>query len=331
MSVMKKSDVLTLPYMLAGLLYSPAANARESIDSILKRKWRCLRSLALCLEDSVVDSALQTAEERLLRTLAERQQEIEAMEDFPLLFIRVRSPEHMQSIHCALGPLERLLCGYILPKFDLSNADAYIGNVERFNAGREAPLYIMPILESQRIAECAGRGSELLAIRSALDSVKSHVLNIRVGGNDFCNLYGLRRTVRQSIYDLGVVRDILMDILNVFSGDYVVSGPVWEYFGSASTGEWRYGLERELELDRLNGFIGKTCIHPSQLPYVYESLKVTKADFADARRILAWHSNTLAVEKSRAGDRMNELKCHGRWARRIVTLGTIYGLQKEQA
>ena len=61
---------------------------------------------------------------------------------------------------------------------------------------------------------------------------KRIVLNIRVGGNDFSNMYGLRRNINQNIYEIGVIRDILVNIINVFGADFVVSGPVWEYFGS---------------------------------------------------------------------------------------------------
>jgi hypothetical protein len=32
------------------------------------------------------------------------------------------------------------------------------------------------------------------------------------------------------IYDIGVVRSVLNDIMNVFGKNYIVSGPVWEYF-----------------------------------------------------------------------------------------------------
>lgn len=90
-------------------------------------------------------------------------------------------------------------------------------------------------------------------------------MNIRVGGNDFSNLYGLRRNEHQNIYEIGVIRDILANIINVFADTYVVSGPVWEYFKKGSDTAWEKGLRKEIELDLLNGFIGKTCIHPSQL------------------------------------------------------------------
>ena len=120
-----------------------------------------------------------------------------------------------------------------------------------------------------------------------------------------------------------------MDILNVFAADYVVSGPVWEYFGADAEGEWARGLKKELELDLLNGFIGKTAIHPSQLPVIFNSLKVRPADYQDALNILGWQKDGLGVAKSADGSRMNEVKCHGKWARKIIMLGDIYGFQED--
>ena len=187
----------------------------------------------------------------------------------------------------------------------------------------------MPILESRMIAEIGSRVRTLTVLKEVIDSMREYVLNVRVGGNDFCNLYGLRRSVRQTIYDIGVVRDILVDILNVFSVDYIVSGPVWEYFGNDPDGDWAKGLRSELALDRLNGFVGKTVIHPSQIPLVAESLKVSRSDFDDAEHILHWEDTTLGVAKSADGSRMSEVNCLGRWADRVSALGRIYGIRED--
>ena len=77
-----------------------------------------------------------------------------------------------------------------------------------------------------------------------------------------------------------------------------------------------------------NGFIGKTVIHPNQIPVVNEVLRVRREDYDDARQILNMASNTrVLVAKSAAGGRMNEYKTHTRWAHKICTLAEIYGVQ----
>ena len=312
------SEEELLPYRVGPLLYTPALN--ESIArKIRDGSYPGLTSVALCLEDSIRDEALAQAEASLLRTLrasgtTER-----------LLFVRVRSPRHLRHVHTLLAEVRTALTGYILPKFDLSNAGEYARLIEEL--GAQDGCRFMPILETRMIADALNRLPVLMDIKAVLDSVRRYILNVRVGGTDLCNLYGLRRPVTQTIYDTGVVRDVLTDIVNIFAPDYVVSGPVWEYFGTDPEGPWAAGLVRELELDRTNGFIGKTAIHPAQLPLIYASMQVRKEDYEDARRILAWNSELLGVEKG-AG-RMNEMKCHGRWAKKTAMLAEIYGIREQ--
>ena len=318
-----------LPYKVGGLLYTPAINIGVA-DKIEKQAYPCLTAMAFCLEDSIQDNALEEAEAELLRTLAAIKNKAIDETKRPLLFVRVRTPEHMKKVHELLIDVEDILTGYILPKFDLSNGEAYVDLINQINVGRQGSIYIMPILESRMIADIGERQSTLLKLKAILDSAKDYILNVRVGGNDFSNLYGLRRAVDQNIYEIGVIRDILVDIINVFASDYVVSGPVWEYFGEDQNGEWASGLRNELSLDRLNGFIGKTSIHPTQLPIIYESMKVSKEDYEDALSILGWTSTDYAVAKSANGSRMNEVKCHAKWATRIQILGQLYGIREGQ-
>ncbi len=322
-------DKNILQYMVGGLLYMPAFQDNV-VQKIKGRKIAGLMSVAFCLEDAIQDDALEEAEKKLCGILMElRPIYEERQEKMPLLFVRVRTPEHMQHISNLLGENENILTGYILPKFDMSNGAAYVEIIRKVNKERTVPIYVMPVLESSSIADAKIRVQTLHDVKMILDNVNEYVLNVRVGGNDFSNLYGLRRPIYTDIYSVGVIRDILVDILNVFARDYVVSGPVWEYFDDGKSVAWLEGLLRELELDRVNGFIGKTAIHPSQLPYIYDSLKVGCIDYEDARQLLRWDVEKLGVVKSADGSRMNEVKTHRRWAERIKILGDIYGVKEE--
>lgn len=314
-----------MPYRVGGLLYTPALNSTIG-DKIITHKYRSLTAIAFCLEDSITDESLPYAEEQLKKTLVFLKHSNATL---PLLFVRVRSVDHLEKIHKLLGDVESILTGYVLPKFDLSNCRLYCEKIRDYNFDRTSPLYIMPILESKAVADIGNRVENLWHIKTYLDEVKDYVLNIRVGGNDFSNMYGLRRTELQNIYEIGVIRDILVNIINVFAADYVISGPVWEYFGEDDSKQWAAGLRKELELDRLNGFIGKTAIHPTQLPIIYDSLKVSKKDYNDALQITNWGADTLGVAKSKDGHRMNEVKCHIRWAKRILICANIYGIREE--
>ncbi len=311
-----------MPYRVGGLLYTPATN--RSIAAKLKAHTiEKLTSIVFCLEDSIGDCELEIAEDNLQQILLELQSAM----GLPLLFIRVRTPEHLRHICEKLGSLLELVNGFVLPKFDASNLSGYFREIEKLNQKFASPKYMMPIMESRSIAECSTRRKKLIDIKAAMASMQELILNVRVGGNDFSGIYGLRRNVQQNIYQIGVVRDILVDILNVFSDDYVVSGPVWEYYGQDTHAPWKSGLERELELDRLNGFIGKTAIHPTQLPVIFESLKPTKQDYMDAMSIIQWSSH-VAVKGNVDGTRMKEVKTHEKWAKKVYILGKIYGTKR---
>ena len=313
-----------LPFSVGPLMYTPAT--REGLaDKIESNAFEGITSLAICLEDAVGDGALSEAEHTLLNTLKEIRDK--DLSHTPMLFVRVRTPEHLSKIHAMLGIFNNVLTGYILPKFDMTNALEYKKLFIEINENRDTPLFFMPILESRSLAYNGTRIRELEKVKDVLDSVRPYILNVRVGGNDFCNLYGLRRSVNQTIYDIGVVRDILVDVINVFAQEYVVSGPVWEYFGTDAHGEWADGLRHELELDLLNGFIGKTVIHPTQIPIVREALAVRRKDFDDACSILEWDNRSLGVQSSSDKSRMNEVKCHGNWAKKTYILGKIYGVK----
>ena len=312
-------------YSVGPLLYSPAIDP-DVARHILGGDWPCLTSICLCLEDAVRESAMAEAEAQLVKTLGALSR---AEMRLPMVFVRVKSPAHLRHVHALLGELEGTLTGYVFPKFDLDNASAYLDALASINAGASRSLCAMPILESRPVASIATRHRQLTALRERLDACGDSILNIRVGGNDFSNLFGLRRTVKQTVYDLGVIRDILADIVNAFGDAYVISGPVWEYYGNSMDEPWAVGLRRELEMDCANGFFGKTAIHPAQLPVIYEALKASPQDVADARQILGWTDDRLGVCASADGGRMNELKCHGKWAERILRQAEIYGIRGE--
>lgn len=107
--------------------------------------------------------------------------------------------------------------------------------------------------------------------------------------------------------------------------DYVVSGPVWEYYSGAN---WEKGLIQEIKDDKLCGFIGKTVIHPNQIPVVNETYKVAQSDFNDAQAILNWNQNSNAyVSSNLAKERMNEYKTHNNWAQQTLYLAEAFGIK----
>ena len=318
-------DRMAEKYSVGALLYSPALNNKVA-DAVIGEKYGKPYSLALCLEDTISDSAVSLAEEQVCLTLRKICEAQSARTFFlPKIFIRVRSCGQLRRLIRTLEPVYDVLSGFIFPKYTLSNADEYNGTMETLNRESGRHFWMMPILESRDIVDYTGRHDVLVRLKEKIDGVRDMVLNVRVGGNDFSNEFAARRHYDESIYDILPIAQLLGDILTVFSREYVVSGPVWEFFSSDNE-EWKTGLQNELKRDRLSGFIGKTVIHPKQIPVVNDALKVSRKDYEDAREILNWDENGLQVGKSFAGERMNEVKTHTNWALKTMALAGIYGI-----
>lgn len=333
--IMKMTDFSErelLQYALGGLLYTPAHNKKIS-EALITEKYSHLHSMAFCLEDAIADGSENEALEQLSITFKEISEAVKkgivTREVLPYLFVRVKYPEQMYRVYKFAGETG-LLKGFIFPKFDTRNADMYLGILADLNRKKKETIYGMPILESAEIADVRTRVNRLSEIKEITDKFKEMILNIRVGGNDFCSGYGIRRAVDQNVHDIKVISDILSDIVNIFSKDYVVSGPVWEYFAGKDSDDtrWSEGLRNEVRRDLLNGLTGKTAIHPTQLPVIDDELAVSYDDFSDAMGILNWDDKVLAVAKGHAGNRMNEQKVHSNWAVKTLIRASVYGIKE---
>lgn len=242
--------------------------------------------------------------------------------------MRVRNARQIGRLYKAFGESIRLVTGFILPKFSLENADTYIQEILRANELASQPLYTMPIFESPSIIDLRYRTEILYTLKEKLDQIEDKVLNIRVGGNDLCHAFGYRRHDDESIHQIRPIADIFSDIITVYGRDYVVSGPVWEYYHSSN---WERGLYHEIADDKLCGFIGKTVIYPTQISIVNEAYKVSEHDYQDAAAILNWDKSSHSlVAGSVSKERMNEYKTHSNWALRTLLTAKYFGVKKAQ-
>jgi Citrate lyase beta subunit len=317
-----------LQYAISGLLYMPATKI-EIADKIISKQYSYLKAICLDLEDSVGEDGVEEAEyylEQILRKLKDNMK----LSDLPLIFIRVRSPKQLKKLSETFDKdLFKIITGFNFPKFDSTNCVEYLKNFYNLKSNIKTPLYIMPIIESSKVMDKQSRLKELYFIQRKLSPYSEDVLNIRVGATDFCNIFGLRRNETQTIYDINVVTDCFIDIINTFGKNYVIAGPVWEYFDSNGTvGPWLTGLKKELELDKVNGFIGKTSIHPTQLEYIAKNNIVNNEDYQDAINILGMNKGLIGVAKSSSNNKMNEVKTHSNWAKKIIGLSEVYGVKK---
>ena len=332
----KNSGKEILQYALGALLYMPGTNTKIA-KKILNKENTNMKSMVLCLEDSIGDSIVEQAEKNVIHTITELNNAIVSgnfsVSDLPLIFIRVREHGQMKKLTKMLGNCISTITGFVLPKFNKNNADIYIQEFEQILDISKFPLYLMPIIESKDIMYKPYRMENLCYIHSKLQPISNNVLCIRIGGVDFCNIFGIRRSINTSIWDISVVSNCISDIINIFATDYIISGPTWEFFENKTKPDetaWIDGLKREVFLDKINGLIGKTCIHPSQIPFIQQSLVVTESEYHNALQILSMSSQSLiGVKKGINGNQMNESKTHINWAKKILALSGIYGIKKD--
>lgn len=313
-------------YDVGPLLYSPANLHSSIVDALVTERFPHPFSLAFCLEDTVRENAVAEAEQQLFQILS-LISEAKRTRDFymPLIFIRIRSPKQLAKLSLTYSRFADILTGFILPKFFIENCDAYVSVIHDTANALGFTYQYMPIFESASMIDLNTRYQNLSTVKRCLGSISESILNIRVGGNDLSHAFGLRRHVENTIYDVKPVAGLLIDIATTFATDYVVSGPVWEYYGGPG---WDTGLARELELDLLSGFIGKTVIHPNQIPIVIQALQVSQDDYDDAQSILGWDDASASlVSSSMEASRMNEYKTHFNWAQKIVKLAHLYGIK----
>ena len=351
----KHTDKQLLQYCLGATLYMPATKdfTRVILDNMLPG----LTSIVLCFEDAIPLDDLYKAEENAMLLLEVLTKEVEygnlEMEKIPLVFFRIRSLEQFVNISNQLKPeYAKLLTGFVFPKFSISNGILYLDHLRYLNEKYGELLYGMPILESEEIAIKETRLNELLGIKSLLEPYKEIILNVRVGATDLSSIFGVRRGMNYSIYDILPVNDCLSDILNIFIryNDFVVSAPVWEYFAAnkdiglekSFNGNIQHtllkrtpvvddvidGLLREVIMDKANGFVGKTIIHPSHIKYVNAMQAVVKEEYEDAMQILKVPGG---VVKSSYLNKMNEINPHKCWAVKICLRAQAYGVIESEA
>lgn len=348
------TDRAMLGLALGATLYCPgsrpdlaAATARAAAVGTTSMVW--------CLEDAVPHADVPAAETNVVAALREVWAAAEAGATWPLLFIRVRDADQIIRIADAAGPSLGALCGFSLPKVTVESSTAMLEAIATTSAARSRadstaqPLFGMPILETAELAWVESRRPALAGLAEVFDSYDQHVLCVRIGGTDISGLFGLRRDSDTTVWDVGVVRDVLVDVINTFArvGRYVVTGVVWEHIGgmrllkpqlrqSPFTGRGHTALRqaiidsdvdalvREVVLDRANGMHGKTVIHPSHVGVVNALLTVSREEYDDAVAIVA-AAGRGGVEPSAHG-RMNEMGPHALWAGIILRRASVYGV-----
>ncbi|TMQ91006.1 ATP/GTP-binding protein [Actinomadura soli] len=351
----RHDDPAVLAVALGATLYSPATRPVLA-DDIERAARRGVMSMVVCLEDAIADDEVLAGEANLvaqLRTLHGRGGT--ATRDVPLLFVRVRDPRQIGDLIGRLGDAAGLVSGFVLPKFTAAAGGAFLDALEDAAARTGQRLLAMPVIESPEAVYAETRTEMLNDVARLLAKHRQRILAVRIGATDMSAAYGLRRPPDLTIYDIRPVAGVICDVVNILGRadgtGYVVTGPVWEYF---SAGERMFkpqlrqspfdaqraaplrqrlitsdldGLIREVHLDKANGLIGKTVIHPSHVAAVHALSVVTHEEYCDAADILGV-SGGGAMASSYA-NKMNEAKPHRAWAQRLMLRARVFGVAAE--
>lgn len=356
-----ESEKELISHGLGATLYMPAVHEQLS-QKIIQQSLNGAVSIVICMEDAIGDKQIEYAQEVLCKELESIQREIQLGKidpsQLPFLFVRVRSVEQLARLVTEIDHCLDLIYGFVFPKFSPVNGRAFMEMLKQINAGRKRPFMAMPILESPDLIHWESRRESLREIVEICEEHRDQILNVRIGATDFSSVFGLRRGHDYTVYDIHVIRDCITDIVNTFcrtGRDFVVSGPVWEYFWNDTRklkpllrstpfrdhygesgvnkrkdilNKYLDGLIYEVLLDRMNGLVGKTVIHPSHIVPVQSLYVVSHEDYMDAKSILENDNGDIGVLKSSYENKMNEVKPHRNWAYKTLLRARAYGVFK---
>lgn len=286
---------------LGASLYLPATRT-DLIDVVRGVKLSNVRSVIFCTEDSVHLNDVGAAIENLREPLRALTRSSPQMR-----FIRVRNPEVMRLV-LALPGVEKL-DGFVLPKVTRSALADYLKLL------RGTSHLIMPTLETKEVFD----EREMGALRRVMDknSVRERVISLRIGGNDLLSILGMRRPRGRTLYQTSLGQVIARLVTTFKPAGFNLSAPVFEYLNDVDT------LQREVEEDLAHGLVGKTAIHPDQVPLIHACYRVGVSDLEMAKHIL----NEDAPAVFRMHDSMCEPATHRNWAQNLCKSASYFGLR----
>lgn len=287
---------------LGATLYIPATH--HELWSITQGlKYPQLRSLIICLEDSIAEHEIPTAMMNLKNLLLRRQAEPKI--GLPALFIRPRHTEMAK--HLMDWQLNHFFDGMVLPKFHLNNLKIWQENLD-------PQLQLMPTLETEEIFDMG----HIHELKQALKYDFYKVLCLRIGGNDLLSCLKLRRPRTTTLYHTPIGMLIAQLVGQFIPLGFQMSAPVCENFSNNAL------LQQEIQQDLIHGLLTKTAIHPKQIELIHQAYRVDAEDVQDALQIL--NHEAQAVFKSRGA--MLEPTTHRNWAELILKRAEIFGLEQ---
>ncbi|WP_017445406.1 HpcH/HpaI aldolase/citrate lyase family protein [Gayadomonas joobiniege] len=295
------------PFELGATLYVPATHPNLK-QLVTGQRIPALRSMVICLEDALAEKDIKkglTALKAVSELLLNPQMQGTA----PHVFVRPRDANMLDTITSRFNT--QGFAGVVLPKFNASNMKSW------FNALNQNDLLLMPTLECKDVlVESKMQKLADLLADTQQQAIQAKILTLRIGGNDLLNCMGLRRPQTGTLYDspMGYVLGMLVAVFS--PRGFALTAPVNERFSDPNI------LKQELETDINYGFVGKTAIHPNQIPVIQDAFKVAKSEYDSALKIM----NTDEAVFNQNGV-MAEPATHRKWAKNILARAKHNGIR----
>lgn len=292
------------PYHLGASLYMPAIHS--NIWQIINRqKIPDIHSIILCLEDALLEKDVPDALANVQNLLNLWQNT--PPKNRPLVFIRPRHAQMLKQLS-EVKHIE-LIDGFVLPKVDMVSLAEWRYACQTLTDDK----FIMPTLETPLVFGSAHNHELAVAFKEGFDQ---EILAIRVGGNNLLSCLRMRRLPDVTLYD-SPLGSLIYRLLGVFvPHGFYLSSPVFEYLDKPDL------FADELKRDVALGLVGKTVIHPNQIPAVKTAFVVSPTDHAQAVAILA--NDAKAVFKQ--NNTMLEPATHRAWAKEIMARADVFGV-----
>jgi citrate lyase beta subunit len=291
--------------LMGASLYVPTT--RDDLVQIASgERLAAVRSLIFCTEDAVAAPALETA----LANLATMLRQLSAANGRER-YVRVRDASVLAQV-LAMPGADRL-DGFVIPKATRHTLGAYLCQLE--HTGHK----IMPTLETVEVFD----DGDMRLLREYLQACgfATRIPALRIGGNDLLALLGIRRPRNLTIYQTPLGQVIARLVTTFRPYGFRLTAPVFEYLKTPEL------LAEEVLQDLAFGMVGKTAIHPDQVPMIEQHYRVRPIDVMVARRIVA--QDSPAVFKM--DDAMCEVATHLGWARAVIEQARHFGTQPADA
>ena len=286
---------------LGATLYVPAT--RNDVVNLAMGSDPELRSMVICLEDSVSDDNVEMAKEHFTQALAT------FSKTSPEIIVYARPRSIAMLLWMLAQPGIEAINGFVIPKVNTETLHQWL------SALMTTDHDFMPTLECADVFD----RNALISMRDLLMPYVSRVTAVRIGGNDILNLLGVRRSRTKTAYD-GPLGRVIRDVAATFiPAGFSVSAPVFEHYASLDL------LAEEVEQDIEHGLLTKTAIHPAQLMIIHDLYRPHQQELEEARAIMK--QNAAAVFGSRGS--MCEPATHRNWAGRVMERASIFGTRPE--